>query len=232
MSNTIIDNATLDKLVDGELSGDDRREVLLALEKQEQGWRSCALAFLEAQSWGQNFQQIIDTPATSTEIDPQRRGRHWLQPVWLSLAAGLLVAFTLGWLARPLLVPASGSAAPVTEQVAVIETPSAIEPWVRAEVGEEPALERDGDVLNLYVRDQTGKAHSLAIPLVDADTLDEQLGLEFRTGIPADVRRKLEAHGYQVNSRRRYAPLWTEGGRPFVLPVEDTQIVPVSGPVY
>jgi hypothetical protein len=45
----------LDRLVDGELNDDDRRETLLRLEREPEGWRLCALAFLEAQCWKQEL---------------------------------------------------------------------------------------------------------------------------------------------------------------------------------
>lgn len=45
----------LDLLVDGELSESQRRELLLWCERDPEGWRRCALAFLEAQSWSQEL---------------------------------------------------------------------------------------------------------------------------------------------------------------------------------
>jgi hypothetical protein len=50
--------------------------------------------------------------------------------------------------------------------------------------------------------------------------------------MPEAVRDQLNERGYQVQSKRRYAPLWLENGRPLVLPVEDTKIIPVSNRVY
>jgi hypothetical protein len=47
-----------DRLVDGELSEADRRTLLLQLEHEPEGWRRCALAFLEAQCWKEGFGQI------------------------------------------------------------------------------------------------------------------------------------------------------------------------------
>jgi hypothetical protein len=44
----------------------------------------------------------------------------------------------------------------------------------------------------------------------------------------AELKQQLEDRGYQVESRRRYAPLWLEQGQPLMLPVEDTRIVPVG----
>ena len=51
------DPAALDRLVDGELPDTQRRELLTSLEQQPDGWRQCALAFLEAQSWGEALEK-------------------------------------------------------------------------------------------------------------------------------------------------------------------------------
>lgn len=41
----------LDLLVDGELPEDQRTELLMQLDQREDGWKHCALRFLETQSW-------------------------------------------------------------------------------------------------------------------------------------------------------------------------------------
>ena len=46
------DPQVLDRLVDGELADGDRRTVLESLERQPDGWRQCALAFLESADMG------------------------------------------------------------------------------------------------------------------------------------------------------------------------------------
>ncbi len=53
----------LDRLVDGELSESDRSELLLQLEHEPEGWRRCALAFLEAQCWKQEFGLMSGAPS-------------------------------------------------------------------------------------------------------------------------------------------------------------------------
>ena len=45
------DDVLFDRLVDGELSAAERRELLASLDGRPTGWRRCALAFLEAQTW-------------------------------------------------------------------------------------------------------------------------------------------------------------------------------------
>ena len=57
------DPQLLDRLVDGELDGARRRELLEALDRQSGGWRQCALAFLEAQSWGDALTDYVRAPA-------------------------------------------------------------------------------------------------------------------------------------------------------------------------
>ena len=49
------DPRLLDLLVDGELTPGERRELLTRLDEQPEGWRRCALAFLEAQAWQQDL---------------------------------------------------------------------------------------------------------------------------------------------------------------------------------
>jgi hypothetical protein len=46
------------------------------------------------------------------------------------------------------------------------------------------------------------------------------------------VRAQLQDRGYDVQSKRRYAPFWLENGRQMIVPVEDTKIVPVYQNVY
>ena len=45
------DDSRFDRLVDGELNDTERHQLLASLDDEPGGWRSCALAFLEAQAW-------------------------------------------------------------------------------------------------------------------------------------------------------------------------------------
>jgi hypothetical protein len=139
---------------------------------------------------------------------------------WAAIAASLLLAFSLGVsqsglfdraetpLANAPLQPTN----PAPDQVAAIAAP--------------------GDALTLWTQDEAGQPRRFQVPLMDASTLDRELGVRFRPGMPANVRSSLQDGGYQVQSRQRYAPLWLENGQRLVVPVEDTKIVPVSQNVY
>jgi hypothetical protein len=224
------DDVLFDRLVDGELSAAERRRLLASLDEQPGGWRRCALAFLEAQSWSEGLGDFVRDPsvlrsadeqtsavrATSSSLPSEGRRRG---VAWLAVAAGLLAAFTLGLISRSGAPIAGNSAAPSDQSIVQV-----IPPPPSASIDAEPVP----DALTLWVRDDTGNARPLRVPLVDAGMLDKQLGLEFQTGLSADVRNRLHDGGYDVQSKRRYAPLWLENGRPMIVPVEDTRIVPVS----
>jgi hypothetical protein len=115
-----VDDRLVDRLVDGELADAERRELLLRLEREADGWRRCALAFLEAQNWRQAFGPLVASdlaPAMGGEAGVEssnarhpvhsrgvaalgagHRPRSWRAVARLTgLAAGLAAAFALGW---------------------------------------------------------------------------------------------------------------------------------------
>src|SRR5260370_8705607 len=87
-----IDPILIDRLVDGELGEAERRELLLRLESNPDGWRRCALAFIEAQefgraavAWTREHAPACD-PTPRPAIAPTRGPR----PIRRALAASLL----------------------------------------------------------------------------------------------------------------------------------------------
>lgn len=69
------DPRLLDLLVDGELTPEERRELLARMDEQPQGWRSCALAFLEAQAWREDLaglspEDLFGPPAPTGDQTP------------------------------------------------------------------------------------------------------------------------------------------------------------------
>jgi hypothetical protein len=225
------DDVLFDRLVDGELSPAERRLLLASLDDRPGGWRRCALAFLEAQCWSEGLGQLLREPQESQRTDEKKQVARAALPLeerrrsalWLAIAAGLLAASTLGVLWR------SGAPIAVNDRA---QRGSNIAQVIPPPTSSSPDATGAADALTLWVRDETGNARPLRVPLVDAGTLDQQLGLQFQTGLPADVRDRLQDRGFHVRSKRRYAPLWLENGRPMIVPVEDTRIVPVSQNVY
>ena len=63
-------NDMFDLLVDGELSPERRRQLLAHLDSEPDGWKRCALAFLEAQSFRESFTDLLVADHSSVD-------RHW-----------------------------------------------------------------------------------------------------------------------------------------------------------
>jgi hypothetical protein len=230
------DSVQFDRLVDGELSDAERRSLLESLDVQPSGWRRCALAFLEAQSWGQELKQIARQPSAANptavasqklDVARQRSGAMGTAGRWLAIAAGLMLAFTLGVKQRP-----GQDSLPIASQSPNVDAPGRIVTLTPPPAGNQRDPNSDDDALTFWVKDDAGRTQQLRVPLVDAGALDQQFGTQFQTGVPSAVRDHLQNRGYQVESKRRYAPLWLENGRPMMVPVEDTKIVPVKENVF
>jgi hypothetical protein len=226
------DDRLFDRLVDGELSDRERRELLQSLEAAPAGWRRCAMAFLEAQSWRQGMRRMVrgtapgaPTAAPRTGTQPARRLSTRSMVASLALAAGLLLAVTLA-------VRQRGTEPGVNNIARSEEKPPATDIVPPDGLADGANDGRDNDALTFWVRDETGQQRRVRVPLMDADPMDRELGMAFQSGVPDELRTHLQGRGYDVQSRRRYAPLMLENGRRMIVPVEDTKIVPVSQNVY
>ena len=135
-----------------------------------------------------------------------------------------MLAFAGGWLLRSPSSPESPS-----DQLAG-EIRQEAGPGDEVPVGELPT----DDTVTLVVRDSSGKNQRLRVPLLPAADWDRQFGAA-DDALAARLRSSLQERGFDLQSRRRYAPMFFEQDRrlvPMVVPVEDTKIVPVSRPVY
>src|SRR5262249_32693931 len=95
----LVADRLLDRLVDGELPNAERRALLLRLESEPDGWRRCALAFLESQSWREAVGPLAAAaPIPSRPIRTPRRRRSVARLT--AVAASLAAAFALGWVAH------------------------------------------------------------------------------------------------------------------------------------
>lgn len=107
-----------------------------------------------------------------------------------------------------------------------VELPSPDDVQSAIAVRQQRADAPDEDVVTFWTSDDSGGRRSLRTRLVDADKLDERLGVRFRSAIPPEVRQRYEDQGYRFQSRQRYAPLNMDDGRVLVVPVEDLQVKP------
>jgi hypothetical protein len=93
------DAALLDRLVDGELGQAERQQLLRQLDREPDGWKRCALAFLEAQAWGETIAAgAAEGVARMPAAVPPSRPRSL--PRLAALAAAVAVAFGVGFVSR------------------------------------------------------------------------------------------------------------------------------------
>jgi hypothetical protein len=229
--NDITDDAMIDRLVDGELSGDERRELLASFDVQPDGWRRCALAFLEAQTWRSQMRQIVapnaispvSRDASAATLESSRPSKRY-GGAWLAAAAALLVAFGLG---RQLGV---GERAELNQtQIASVEQATP-----RLPVDLKPQDRPTGDAVTLVVNDHRGVPQRVSVPLVEGRRLGAHFSDTPHWSSP-ELERRLDAQGLTFAAHRRYAPMYFEQQNqkiPFIVPVDDAVVTPVSRPVY
>jgi hypothetical protein len=104
-ASSTLDGRCLDQLVGGDLPENERRALLLRLDSEPDGWRRCALAFLEAQTWREAFAPLgaaasADRPMPAPAIHALKTTPVRRLARWSALAACIAVAFTLGWAAK------------------------------------------------------------------------------------------------------------------------------------
>src|SRR4051812_36491832 len=129
------DDILLDRLVDGELPAGERRALLQSLDSRPDGWRRCALAFLEAQSWRSELRTVATAPAaipvSNKSIAPNAsspRRTVWAAAECFAVAAALMLAFKLGGWQRNSGIPVANVTTSPSNQVAsappIVATPA------------------------------------------------------------------------------------------------------------
>ncbi|HVC95975.1 MAG TPA: hypothetical protein VND64_19965 [Pirellulales bacterium] len=241
------DDHLLDLLVDGELDESQRRAVLAWCERDPDGWRRCALTFLEVQSWGREmgtlaavaFQSAIRDPQSAIESTPAPRSapghplsgsaprselrapRSFLPP--LAMAASFALAFTLGLLIR-------GGGFSTQDGPSDLATAGA----GADDAGARPRSLADGraqpplDNVRLVWDGPQGTAETIELPVVEGKVLDENWLRGQPSALPAGLLEALERSGHRVLQRRELVPLNMQDGRRLVVPVDQVDVQPVN----
>jgi hypothetical protein len=233
----------LQRLVDGELSDDDRRTVLRTCSETPDGWRRCALAFLEAQLFEEALRQdsylvgassSIDYPSVLPSVGNQpaamtglgssatfagypRRSNRW---IWFaSMAATALVAFGLG---RELPVKRGASpngAGPLSETLAAVS-------------GTRDASLRDGSVADGTGPSDPQKAVDLSGLITFVGQGDKSRMMPMLRSQPevADELGELERllSDKEVDCKRQsgWIPVQLQDGRQALVPVQRLEVRP------
>jgi hypothetical protein len=247
------DSRVLDRLVDGELSQADRRTLLAALDDEPGAWRRCALAFLEAQSFRWQLNQIATEPLVAQTASQAKRdfgalGRGKRSSFWgacLAIAGSLLVAFGLGTRVAQQSPQVAGTSAeqptettsaplPTETQPSLANaTPNSATPNTTTPNTAEPAATTETtpyETLTLAEVDDSGKANPdnqfyvrVRDKEADATELDALLD-QGNSPLPASLLEQLRHEGWEVTRSRELVPITLSDGRQVVLPMEQVDI--------
>jgi hypothetical protein len=231
-----LDDATFDRLVDGELGPADYKQLLAALDDDPALWRHCALAFLEAQAWRGEMSAIRRGQEMATASAPAAAAvvpnwRRWL-PL-LAVAASVLAAFLGGLAAQRQFDNHQRDAGNVARSHPPGKSPSRETPGADDRLlagGQEP---RSLGNIRLVVGGEQGtQPQQIDLPVYELDQLGAQWLAEDRPALPAEVIESLARRGRKVERQIEFLPLPLDDEHQVVVPVEQIQITPISRRSY
>jgi anti-sigma factor RsiW len=208
--------SAIDRLVDGELSDAERRELLIRLENDPDGWRRCALAFLEDQAWRSaiagravGVSKAGPSPASASRSPRRRPSLRRLSAVATVLAATFAAGLAVGGMSRD-----RGSVGVAPPPVVAKNQPTP-----------PPAPEPIREVGWVNVVDQSsGESPSRRVPILSGPGLDDRWLSQQPSSVPDYVRTLWERQGYQVEERRRLVSVQLEDGRRVSIPVDEVAL--------
>ncbi|RUL89375.1 hypothetical protein [Tautonia sociabilis] len=233
-----------DLLVDGSLPEAERRELLIRLDSSPDGWRRCALAFLEAQAWRAALGSIADRERCDREPitpSPHPGLRFRLAPV--ALAAGIsLAAFLIGRASvgpeRPRVddhlaeLPRSETVTPPTPDSRSDPSP---DPTDRSVAALDPAGQPDDPAvseppiraigfLDLPTADDP-EAPVVQLPVLSGPGIDDRWLRDQPPFVPARVWRDWKRQGFDVELQRRLVSVQLDdSGRYLTIPVDEVML--------
>jgi hypothetical protein len=228
----------IDKLVDGELNDGEMRELLLALEAQPEGWRRCALTFVEAQTLRRDLAGIASAPREEQEPNHSlvlargsSRRSHLSTLGWAAIAASLLVAFTAGSSVRGLW-PESVLAHTGTPETPVAMTDNNTAPSNEPENNDADAAATSDEVakpkatvmVSLPAADGEPE-QSLEVPIVEGNADQFKTLMSQQSNVLSEAELKtLETTGHEVEQQRAFYPLKLDDGRQALVPMDIVRV--------
>jgi hypothetical protein len=241
------DNTQFDRLVDDELNEEERRELLGGLDEEPNGWRQCAMAFLEAQCWKQALKHapserdVVGVPAATAS--PRRS--PWSNRISLisAMAASFLVAMWLGtlahqaWIGHPNVSGGSGDFA--ANKNVGHPTPNPFQAQTNLAGGpRQVTAHRNVETPNpwhLVTVSAPGEGQvrsTVNVPAIERDGVDERWARSMPSAIPDDVLQALARTGHQVQQRRELVPVPLQDGRSMIVPVDNVDVHYVGNGTY
>lgn len=235
-----------DRLADGALSETQRRQLLTSLDLEPDGWRRCALAFLEAQCWKKelgDLRQIM--PAGSSTLVPaaQPTKRHSppfrLPGTLLAMAASFLLVLGAGILWRNSAnQPGGVIGATGANQIAVnpggqsLTTASAPQNALAQATTQSENASAPWQWVRLSPAGSTDSNEAVQLPAVQRDRIDEQWLRSLPSPVPDSVLWALHRGGYEVQTQQELIPMPLKDGRRLIVPVDHVEVHYVGNKTY
>lgn len=221
----------LDRLVDGELPRGEYDRLLKSFDENPQGWRRCALAFLEAQAWQKEMAADRNIPAVGPRPEPKTppssREFNWT-PV-LAVAASFLIAFALGLSFRLDWFGTGQANDPsyIAEQESQPNSEGTATP--RSDVPESTV---DSEKIRLVLDRGDGTGQPIDLPVMEWSPDRQRMLAQPSIPVPPEVQRMLQQAGHELRTKRRFVPFQTQDGREVLIPLDQLEITPVRSPGY
>ncbi len=212
----------IDRLVEGELSQPERRQLIARIEEEPEGWRRCGLAFLEAQSWRKSLRLVV---ARSTErsvaadenrpvFASSRRRMHFLATVVATAVASLLIGIGIGksWTAEGRSVVDHEPNRAVNKVDPSVSEMSEAQP---PNVPVEDEVRFVGYVS--YDNDQEG---AQTVPIISGPGFNEQWLANQPAPLSEYEISQLEGRGWRVHQERRLIRVQLTDGRTLTVPID------------
>ena len=242
-----INNQFIDRIVDGALTPVELRAAIGRLDHEPDGWKRCAVAFLEAHSWRDSF-RTLEEPATtlrasrSLSLPSAARARarsRWIHgPIAAAILAG---SFAVGWMghaARPwsggertsidrrdvnldplATGPESGASNDANMD---LSQPIQLAAWRPSENRAVPtANENVRSVGRLQIGTQSEGAE---VPILAGPGINEQWLRNQPPPLTAYREIALQQQGYQVDQHRQFITTTLADGRRVTVPIDQVQI--------
>ena len=225
--NNILDERTLQRCVDGELSEPEQQALLRQLEASPLGWREVALGFLEHQLWSKAGHDFVHEPAPPliAGLSPLEDGPH--RPRWsgvrsVALAASTLLAVGLGYVggqARFGSYPSVPSASSGVVQSASNTSHSSGAPVSMVSMRNDPTAAP----LRPDSIPPVNSSQSSPTPVFDAELL-QQYGDRLMPRLSLEDRQRLEDQGYQIDEAPSYYTVPIDNNRRLIVPVNTLRV--------
>jgi hypothetical protein len=227
-----LNQLSIERLVEGRLSGDEYRDLLKSLEEEPGAWRRCALAFLEEQALAREFGEIrrgIDAPISHpTQVEKKRQWDSQPATMLLTLIASVTVALFVGWSLHRAVskIPQdAGFAGNIKDQPALGIGDGSHGSGPRHESWRPVGSVR----LVLGGGDASGADEMQQVPVYEvADGVEDFLEAEDRPALGPEVVELMRQRGYDVVREQQYFPAALDDGRQLIVPVDNYRITPVS----